>query len=207
MSIQNKLHAEEVSQTEVGIEDPTTASVIVAGAPTVVEIATIPGVPSRWAKTFPHDQTYRMTSHSYAVAKSRTDLYFGVDADISEVTDANGDKMKRGKRSSTANKALEDYVSLGYGEITLGSMERIFHFFDNAPEEFRVTDASTFLDLGSGFGKCVFHAALRLPFQHCVGIEYLDLRNRLGNEVFRVFFSSPIPHSFCRSSNSFLNAR
>lgn len=71
----------------------------------------------------------------------------------------------------------------GYGEIALGSMTSLFNLFQNIsklieynanqskqfkndllyrPEEYNMTPHSSFLDIGSGFGKPVFHSALQV---------------------------------------------
>lgn len=64
-------------------------------------------------------------------------------------------------------------VSEGYGEATLGSVSRLLHMLETLPEEdLRLGSNSTFLDIGSGFGKVVFHAKLFSGVNNSVGIEY-----------------------------------
>jgi hypothetical protein len=51
------------------------------------------------------------------------------------------------------------------------------------PQELRIGPNSTFFDIGSGFGKCVFHAHVQLKLKKSVGIEYIPTRYRKAVEL------------------------
>lgn len=71
-------------------------------------------------------------------------------------------------------------VSEGYGEATLGSISRLLRTLETLEEEdLRLTRNSTFLDIGSGYGKVVFHARLFSRVSKSFGIEYLLLSSPL----------------------------
>ena len=107
---------------------------------------------------------------------------------------------------------FENSSSEGYGEITEGSIERLFCFLEHINEKdteaassssFAVTtpqkdlkktsfsqvsyklipNESTFVDIGSGYGKVVFHAKLGAQFSYAVGIEYVESRANLATYI------------------------
>lgn len=69
--------------------------------------------------------------------------------------------------------------SLGYGELTLGSVKRLFDYMTKgAPENLRMGPGSSFLDIGSGYGKVVFYANMTCPqLKEVTGIECLPFRH------------------------------
>jgi precorrin-6B methylase 2 len=46
-----------------------------------------------------------------------------------------------------------------------------------------LTADSTFVDIGSGYGKVVFHAKLRAHCRHVVGIECVTARHLIGEQA------------------------
>lgn len=97
-----------------------------------------------------------------------------------------------------------DTTQTGYGEITMGSMTNMFNLFQNVslilhdyhPEvshniikEYDLSDKSAFLDIGSGFGKPNFHAALQTG---CIskGIEVVPARAEYCIDFFWENFSN-----------------
>src|SRR5690554_4827346 len=93
------------------------------------------------------------------------------------------DNLSRVKRD-----AVPDSVSPGYGEIAMGSFSKIVHYMQHegsitfnhliqAPLPLRMDSTSSFLDIGSGFGKCVFHTKIQALVQRSVGIEYVATRS------------------------------
>lgn len=87
-----------------------------------------------------------------------------------------------GSKKSTAQ--------IGYGEITKGAMQKFITILQNidksfkpeheeclnfSKEEYRLTEDDTFIDIGSGFGKPVFHAALQVGC-YSKGIEIVPAR-------------------------------
>ena len=77
-------------------------------------------------------------------------------------------------------------TQLGYGEISTASMTQLFNFLMNIDtyleqenycltESYNLTNNSYFLDIGSGFGKPVFHCAYQAGCI-CQGIEVVPAR-------------------------------
>ena len=77
-------------------------------------------------------------------------------------------------------------TQLGYGEISITSMTQLFNFLMNIDtylsqedetliESYNLTKNSYFLDIGSGFGKPVFHCAYQVGCI-CQGIEVVPAR-------------------------------
>ena len=77
-------------------------------------------------------------------------------------------------------------TQLGYGEISIASMTQLFNFIMNIDtylsqedeslvESYNLTKDSYFLDIGSGFGKPVFHCAYQAGCI-CQGIEVVPAR-------------------------------
>ena len=77
-------------------------------------------------------------------------------------------------------------TQLGYGEISIASMTQLFNFLMNIDtylsqvdeslvESYNLTKDSYFLDIGSGFGKPVFHCAYQAGCI-CQGIEVVPAR-------------------------------
>ena len=77
-------------------------------------------------------------------------------------------------------------TQLGYGEISITSMTQLFNFLMNIDtylsqedetlvDSYNLTKDSYFLDIGSGFGKPVFHCAYQVGCI-CQGIEVVPAR-------------------------------
>lgn len=75
------------------------------------------------------------------------------------------------------NWKKESTAQIGYGEITKGAMQKFITLLQNidksfkpehekylkfSKEEYNLTKDDTFIDIGSGFGKPVFHVALQV---------------------------------------------
>ena len=135
--------------------------------------------------------------------RRRTTTEAETEAEANE--NANGEAKANGEardgESVDVNAASE-----GYGEMTEGSIERLFNLLRElstadldsplpvrTPEKGRSNaDAwagldlgpdSTFIDVGSGYGKVVFHAALSAKVAKAVGIEYVPSRAQKASEV------------------------
>ena len=113
--------------------------------------------------------------------------------------------------SSQSRDEIDNSASEGYGEMTEGSIERLFCFLEridgkDAPASFKVStpqknperrsttiptsespsaesQANSFIDIGSGYGKVVFHAKLGGKYSHSVGIEYVESRAALAASI------------------------
>ena len=104
---------------------------------------------------------------------------------------------KEGQWNKASTDNQDDYkwkneskAQLGYGEITKGALQDLFMILQNVDKMFRLEDQhllngkakdycltknSTFIDIGSGFGKPVFHAAMQIG---CMskGVEIVPAR-------------------------------
>jgi len=113
--------------------------------------------------------------------------------------------------SSQSGDEIDNSASEGYGEMTEGSIERLFCFLaridgKDSPASFKVStpqknperrstdiptsespsaesQANSFIDIGSGYGKVVFHAKLGGKYSHSVGIEYVESRAALAASI------------------------
>eukprot|EP00741_Cyanophora_paradoxa_P012624 tig00020614_g12197.t1 len=116
-----------------------------------------------------------------------------------------GDECEGGLRSARAKQTrkrllrlareeeLNGRVSQGYGEMTLSSVGELLAWLSEPPEEFRAAGLalgsdSTFVDIGSGFGKVVFHAVLQCDVKAAHGVEYVSSRVEAAEKVKRKFF-------------------
>ena len=94
---------------------------------------------------------------------------------------------KKRKFDSDENFFNIETTQLGYGEISIASMTQLFNFLMNIDtylsqeeeesliESYNLTKDSYFLDIGSGFGKPVFHCAYQAGCI-CQGIEVVPAR-------------------------------
>jgi Histone methylation protein DOT1 len=124
-----------------------------------------------------------------AVAKA-TDLLFGVDKDIENLPEKRSRRASRREPLSGVESLKIKYntdpdtVSLGYGEITPGGFGKIMKYLlSGVPEDLRIGTGSSFIDIGSGFGKLVFQVPLWVPGANSTGIEYGQLRHDKAVEV------------------------
>jgi len=98
----------------------------------------------------------------------------------------------------------ETNAQVGYGEITKGCMTRTFNIMqritDFIPpakhrmligpvEEYNMSEKSRFLDIGSGFGKPVFHAAIQVGCE-AKGIEVVPIRAEFTNNFLKTLVSN-----------------
>ena len=93
---------------------------------------------------------------------------------------------KKKKFDAEENFFNIETTQLGYGEISLTSMTQLFNFLMNIDtflsqedeslvDSYNLTKDSYFLDIGSGFGKPVFHCAYQVGCI-CQGIEVVPAR-------------------------------
>ena len=93
---------------------------------------------------------------------------------------------KKRKFDSEENFFNIETTQLGYGEISIASMTQLFNFLmnidtylsqedENLVDSYNLTKDSYFLDIGSGFGKPVFHCAYQVGCI-CQGIEVVPAR-------------------------------
>ena len=101
------------------------------------------------------------------------DLYWSVlDDSPTHHRDANTSQI------TSSTTTFPDTVHARYGEMTYPPLDSLLLWLCRvAPSSVRLTSHSYFLDLGSGFAKCVIHARLRAQVRRSVGIEYVPLRH------------------------------
>jgi len=110
--------------------------------------------------------------------------------------------LTRCPQPSPPGGAARDNASEGYGEMTAGSIQHLInhlvcmhmhlpdHLARNGHSQgakaatfWNLTPESTFLDIGSGYGKVVFHFALAGAAAWARGVEYVPSRAAVANEV------------------------
>ena len=69
-----------------------------------------------------------------------------------------------------------------YGEITRNGIDELFNYLRNNR---LVTKQWSFVDVGSGFGKTVFHAALEDDIIKSTGIELLESKHEVAQKNFK----------------------
>jgi len=107
----------------------------------------------------------------------------------------NGGIAKRVEDGATDSN--RDDASEGYGEMTAGSVERMLlvlqRIHEHVPakllprgrsaDQWALTRESSFIDIGSGYGKVVFHAALAVGTARAYGVEYVQSRHDIAAQV------------------------
>ena len=77
--------------------------------------------------------------------------------------------------------SVPDAVSPGYAECTLKAFDQVCEWLcEQAPTHLRMSAESVFLDVGSGYGKCIVQARLRANVRKSIGIEYVAVRYLMG---------------------------
>ena len=106
-------------------------------------------------------------------------------------------KLSKSQSSTTTSDDDDDgevHIGLGYGECSLGSFDALLHYMEHeTPEPFRLSKDSSFLDIGSGYGKAVLHASVRSHVASSVGIEYAPKRHELACECRFLLESRYVP--------------
>ncbi|KAK3282446.1 hypothetical protein CYMTET_9816 [Cymbomonas tetramitiformis] len=97
-------------------------------------------------------------------------------------SNANDDTDKSGDINIVDDDSLTtETVSEGYGEMTCGSVERLFEMMEQKAD---LGDSNASLvDIGSGYGKVVFHAVLGKRVGTATGIECVPSRHLKAQEV------------------------
>jgi SAM-dependent methyltransferase len=88
-----------------------------------------------------------------------------------------------------------DTVSAGYGEITKAGFHKVLTYLqEEVDDNLKLTKDSSFIDIGSGFGKTVFHTKIVANVHTSDGVEYVGSRYTKSMELFQKF-STSIPLS------------
>jgi SAM-dependent methyltransferase len=93
----------------------------------------------------------------------------------------------------STNETKIDSVSETYGETTEPALTKLINILKNLPIPFTLSkeNNSNFLDIGSGFGKVVFHTQLQSNIDRSVGIEFVEKRYNTSRNILK-FYSNKI---------------
>jgi len=141
-------------------------------------------------------------------------------------------RSENDQEDNKLNWKNRETTQTGYGEIALGSMTSLYNLFQNIsklisyncqksnefenlliyqPEQYNMTCNSAFLDIGSGFGKPVFHSALQVGC-YSKGIEVVPARAEFCLDFFYEFINEKkifeeIESKFRASFNNEINKK
>ena len=161
-------------------------------------------LPLLFVPPYPDDSLpTRQLKFIYRVYHHVCDIYFAVDKDL----DGLGETRKRtqtcapGVAGAGGNggggggrRDIPDTVSPGYGELARSGFDKVCHYLcEEAPEAVRMGPDCRFLDIGSGFGKCVLHAKVRGKVRESVGIEFIPVRHEKAAETLHYLRARFVP--------------
>ena len=139
----------------------------------------------------------------YKVFHTVCDLFFNVDKDLHNLTDKrqrNSTKqLETGVQALHSNshnhrRSIPATVSPGYGELARRGFDKVLYYLcHEAPDILRMGEDCSFLDIGSGFGKCVLHAKVRGKVRESVGIEYIPVRHEKAAETLHLLRARFVP--------------
>ena len=82
------------------------------------------------------------------------------------------------------DRSVPAAVAPGYAECTRKAFDNVCEWLcDSAPPHLRMGSDSVFLDVGSGYGKCVVQARIRANVCKSIGIEYVAVRYLMGMKM------------------------
>ena len=89
-------------------------------------------------------------------------------------------------------------VAVSYAECRRGSFDDLCKLLcsEMLPVELRMGADSTFLGIGSGYGRCVVHARLRCAVKQSVGIEAVAARHVEAERMMRMHLPNQFPSLF-----------
>ena len=136
----------------------------------------------------------------YREYRKRCDLTAGADKDTSDLPEKRARRPPSSVRSTVQpTHCIPDTVSPGYGECTRAAFDKICQYLcDELPAPLGMGQDSVFLDIGSGYGKCVVHARFRAGVRKSIGIEYISKRHELAIEMLRQHLPSQFPTMHAR---------
>jgi Histone methylation protein DOT1 len=96
--------------------------------------------------------------------------------------------------SKTPRSQIPATVSQAYAEITSGAFEKVCTYLcEQAPEHLRMGPGSVFLDIGSGYGRCVVQAKSLARLRKSIGIEHNDVRHEKAMEMLKLHLPQRFP--------------
>ena len=154
--------------------------------PSLAMIPSLPALPTPPAMSCyhsAHPETQALTS-LFTLYTQKCGPSHGADFDMCNLPE------KRSRRTPSASglaslpqpdHSVPESVSAGYAECTLHSFDKVCEWLcEKAPADLRMGPDSVFLDVGSGYGRCVVQARLRANARKSVGIEYVYVRYLMG---------------------------
>jgi hypothetical protein len=140
----------------------------------------------------------------YKLIAINTGLAYGSDVFVHNLPKKRTSRKPGGKvKILKSEDSVPKTVSLGYGELLRHSFQKILDYMmHEAPHELRLGADSYFLDIGSGYGKTVFHTKLAANVKESMGVEYLPERVNKAVEVMRLPSVNKLPLtgvSFCQA--------
>jgi hypothetical protein len=133
-----------------------------------------------------HPETRSLNS-LYSMYRRRCGPSHGADVDMSNLPERRS--RRQSSPSCLATLPEPDYsippaVTPGYAECTRKAFDNVCLWLcESAPLGLRMGADSVFLDIGSGYGKCVIHARIRAGVRRSIGIEFVAVRYEMGMEM------------------------
>ena len=184
------------------IEDATTAA---SPSPSPSPIPTSTSAHFTTKSSYPEDSPEsRQLKLIYKAFHTICDLFFNVDKDLHNLTDKRqrnstkqletGVQSLHSTSSHNHRKSIPATVSPGYGELARRGFDKVLYYLcQEAPDILRMGEDCSFLDIGSGFGKCVLHAKVRGRVRESVGIEYIPVRHEKAAETLHLIRARFVP--------------
>jgi hypothetical protein len=143
------------------------------------QVEALPVVRSRSKYHRLHEDT-KMLEALFTHYSRRCGLLHNADADIANLPEKRARRPPSQSWRAVPRAVLNtDNVSTGYAECTRESFDNICQYLceEIEPAALRMGADSVFLDIGSGYGKCVVQARWRADVRKSIGIEYLAPRH------------------------------
>jgi hypothetical protein len=159
------------------------ASISDATSPQPAVINSLSDLP-RYHDAHPETQTL---SSLFTLYKQKCGLQHGADVGASNLPETRSRKLPSPSGVATLPEpdlSIPSTVAPGYAECTLKSFDTVCQWLcESAPLALRMGTDSVFLDIGSGYGKCVVQARLRGDVRKSIGIEFVPERYNKSVEM------------------------
>jgi hypothetical protein len=133
-----------------------------------------------------HPETQSLTS-LFSLYAQRCNPSHGADFDMCNLPEKRSRKPPAPSGlASLPEKDLSvpETVAPGYAECTRKSFDKVCEWLcEETPPHLRMGPDSVFLDVGSGYGKCVVQARIRANVRKSIGIEYVYVRYLMGMKM------------------------
>jgi hypothetical protein len=133
-----------------------------------------------------HPETQLLTS-LFSLYTKRCNASHGADFDMCNLPEKRARKAPLPFGVVTLpepDHSVPETVAPGYAECTRKSFDQVCEWLcEQAPSAVRMGPDSVFLDVGSGYGKCVVQARIRANVRMSMGIEYVYVRYLMGMKM------------------------